>query len=59
MIQNVERNVEVAQAPYTAKIVDVSVVSQSHLLNPTTQVVDRPAPVPQKMTRQGRVIVPT
>ena len=59
MIQNVERNAEVAHAQYTAKIVDVSVVSQSHLLNPTTQVVDRPAPVPQKMTKQRRVIVPT
>ena len=58
-IQNVEKTVKVVQAQYTAKTVDVSVVSQIQLLNPTTQVVDRPVPVPQEMTQQRRVPVPT
>ena len=54
-----EKTVKVAQAQYTAKTVDVSVVSQCKMLNPTTQVVDRPVSVPQEMTQQRRVLVPT
>ena len=46
-IHNVEKTVKVVQAQYTAKTVDVSVVSQIQLPNTTTQVVDRPVPVPQ------------
>ena len=58
-IQNVEKTVKVAQAQYTAKTVDVSVVSQCNMFNPTTCVVDRSVPVPQEMTQQRRVPVPT
>ena len=58
-IQNVEKTVKVAQAQYTATIVDVSVVPQCQMLNRATQVVDRPVPVPQEMTQQRRVPVST